>query len=354
MQKPRTSKITQKDVAAKAGVSQALVSQVLNGSGSISISDESRRLILEAAQSLGYHRGRKVTGSDGRKLLAYIRPHVKRVNHAEQWIFDSYEQFYYQIQELLRKAANDAGYAFMAYSDEDAGKITQWLSEWEVAGVFSNCGNRSLIEWIAQRLPLVEIDRRIIMGGDTVMVNQREMVEVAVRYLHERGYRHIDFLKSGASDYIHAERMLACEIMFAKLGLDFVMHDKVEGVLARIEALDKLGKPYALITTSHIALLLQKKLMKQGIAVPKQVSLIGIDNISACEVVYPELTSVDGQYEEVARNALLLMRERLEERAMAGRKVEISPRLIERNSVHLTKREGPETYPDVQREKTLY
>ena len=45
---------TQADVARRAGVSQAMVSYVLNNKSKITITDETRRRVLESIEFLGY------------------------------------------------------------------------------------------------------------------------------------------------------------------------------------------------------------------------------------------------------------------------------------------------------------
>ena len=47
-------KPTSQDVAARAGVSQATVSLILNNSSKITFSNETRERVLAAAQELGY------------------------------------------------------------------------------------------------------------------------------------------------------------------------------------------------------------------------------------------------------------------------------------------------------------
>ena len=49
-----SSRITMKDVAVRAGVSQSTVSFVLNDIGEMRISDETRERVLDAVRTLGY------------------------------------------------------------------------------------------------------------------------------------------------------------------------------------------------------------------------------------------------------------------------------------------------------------
>src|SRR5210317_890967 len=48
------ARVTMKDIAVHAGVSQSTVSFVLNGQVGMRISDETRRRVMDAASELGY------------------------------------------------------------------------------------------------------------------------------------------------------------------------------------------------------------------------------------------------------------------------------------------------------------
>src|SRR5690606_31357231 len=66
----RPRKVTQKDVAIAANVSQTLVSLVFSDAPSEEISQSSRRKIIEAAQKLGYQKRKKeVPAKKSRKVL---------------------------------------------------------------------------------------------------------------------------------------------------------------------------------------------------------------------------------------------------------------------------------------------
>ena len=64
---------TIKDIAGQAGVSVATVSRVLNYDSSISVADETRRKIFEAAENLNYTKHMKNTKGKGRpKKIALV------------------------------------------------------------------------------------------------------------------------------------------------------------------------------------------------------------------------------------------------------------------------------------------
>ena len=99
------------------------------------------------------------------------------------------------------------------------------------------------------------------------------------------------------------------------------------------EHLPDILKHTAVFAVSDVyAIELMQFLWDQGISVPNDISVVGFDNISLCENVYPRLTTVGQNPTERARlavNALHRLRT-----GASGETVEMLPvKLIARNSV---------------------
>ncbi len=341
-------KITQKDVAKAAGVSQALVSLVLGGDASADVSPESRARVLEAAKRIGYRQRRRNAGGGMRQCLAYIYPVVQRPkawSGQHEWLFKSYDDFYARIQMALDEAARKRGFALMAYPASSERELTQWLSEWDIRGVFWNDEDVNLAKWIERRLPIVQVDRRMLDSSDAVMTNQVEMTTKAMSYLYEKGHRRILFHSKWPLDcFLSRERLRGYREFIEAAGLPdfnlattFPTGDRSKYVLEErvIETLrlPEGQRPTAAVLPDLYALRLQKILLSQGYTLPDDLSIVGIDNVAACDYVHPALTSIDGEHTEVALNAIDLMEARLSEPDRPARKIEVSPRLIERESV---------------------
>lgn len=336
---PLPRKVTQKDVARAAGVSQALVSLVLGKRVSDQVSSESRARIMEAAKRLGY-RARE-NQHQRRNLLGFIYPEVKRTGHRSEWLFKSSEDFYSRMRLRLEEAVQARGYALMSYDASQPQKLTEWLIEWDVKGVFWNDEARNLGDWIHKRLPLVQIDRSMIEGVDSVMTDQGDMVRMAMRHLMAKGHRRIAFLsKTPMGDALSKQRIQAYADFIESEALDSYDYSTYfVGERNRLDQLVELlqsarsGCPTALIAPDTSALLIQGKLLQRGVSLPDELSIVGIDNISACDFSHPALTSVDGNYEEVMVSAMELMEDRLQNPSRASRKIGIGPKLVERKSV---------------------
>lgn len=335
-------KITQNTVAKAANVSQALVSLVLSGSDLVEVSPENRRKVIEAAQKLGYQLRRKPVAKTPSNLLAYVYPQVTRESSGDEWLYDSYEEFYLGIRARLEEVTQKRGYSLISRAVSDSSELTQWLSEWDIRGVFWNYGDGKMANWIHHRLPLVQLDRRLFSETDSVYSNQSEMIQLSLKHLVAKGHTRIAFIsKFPLDDHLSLERTREYLKFTEAAGLPQLNYNtlgiqKNEAWMDEFLALlrgPRQERMTALIAPDLHCLLLQKRLLREGFSLPDDLSLVGIDNISSGNFVSPSLTSIDGEYREVAASAMDLMEKRIENPTRTARKIEISPRLIERESV---------------------
>lgn len=337
---------TQRAVAEAAQVSQSLVSVVLNGSRRVEVAAETRDRILRVAREMGYVRssasGDGFQRSDPR-ILAYIRPVVTRTGHSEHWIYDSYTEFYNRLQAELMEHAYKAGYTLIVRPYSEPMELTHWLLESGASGVFWHARDDKLLRWIAERYPVVEINRRSLPNSDGVAVDQEAIIALAMDYLRSKGHEKVAFLPTPPLDdklfglriraYLEyvKEAGLPCWEQFLTDGEDR-LESFGDWYLAQ-QTGGRVDLPTAVIGNDHRILLIMKKLRAGGVRIPEDLSLLGIDNISACEYADPPLTSIDSPLRWMAHQAVDVMMSRLEDMTLPYRKVTIATRLIERKSI---------------------
>jgi len=335
-------KPTQKSVAKEAEVSQGLVSLVLSGAD-VEITEATRIRILETAKRLGYSPKKKtpivakrVVPSKRGKILAYIPPIVGRDVPLDHSIYDAYDEFYDRFQNRLVELAFKKGYVLIVRPYENPTELTSWLIEWGVDGVILHTSDKSLGEWIAKRFPMVQINRRLVSESDVVVPDQEEMIAIAMKHLWQNGHRRIALAASSMADYSLNRRKQAYFDCARRMDLrayeEFLSCESVDEIASML--FDKNPeRPTAIIAGDPSALMLQKEAFKRGLSLPADLSIVGIDNISADIFGHPPLTSIDIQMDEIARAALSLITARLKEPTLAFQKIEITPKLIIRESV---------------------
>jgi LacI family transcriptional regulator len=103
-----------------------------------------------------------------------------------------------------------------------------------------------------------------------------------------------------------------------------------EGVAWWLEMKDL---PTAIVCTNDwMAAGALNELTVRGLRVPRDVSLVGHDNIGICEQLQPLLTSVDGRVSEVVELAIDLLRRQLEGEALEAVDRMVEARLVWRES----------------------
>lgn len=72
---------------------------------------------------------------------------------------------------------------------------------------------------------------------------------------------------------------------------------------------------------------------EQGIRVPKDISVIGHDNLELCDIVEPTLTSINQPAHKMGRETARLLIEQIEDKNTRGRNIIFQPELIRRESI---------------------
>lgn len=280
----KRKRATQSEIAKVAGVSQALVSLVFTNAD-VDIADSTRSRILKIAEEFGY-RPRKGARMGRGKVLAYIRPVVTRGQH-DEWVYDTYDEFFDRIQNQLVEAAFAAGYNLIVRPYTETAEITHWLSEWEVDGVLWHARDQKLLEWISTRFPVVQINRHDLVNADAISANQEELITLAMEHLRAKGHSRIAFipvspvtdnlwkLRSRAFDnYVNEHGMPSCRVFSHVSG-------EVADQLLDLVANEDRETPTAVIVPDMRALQLIRRARERGIDLPGSLSIVGVDNVSA-------------------------------------------------------------------------
>ncbi len=329
-------KTTQQDVAKAAQVSQALVSLAFS-STSPGIGVSTRKHIIATARRLGYQP--RAGGRPKRnKLFAYIRPVVTPSGNHDADVLEAIKEFYNGIQNCLVDAAVEAGLDLLVKASRDELQITHWLSEWDIDGVIWHSWGGTMLDWIVARFPTVQLNRCESTRTDAVCADQELIVEEAMNHLVEHGHRRIAFCPlyppenklwqvrtQAYREYVRSHGLPATRVYEGNL------ESRLELVRDVVNAAP--DAPTALIAADSAAILVAKAAKEQGLELPRQLSIVGVDNISAGAHVEPALTSFDQQMPEIARCAIALLVERIKHPETPFRRIAIAPKLVPRDSV---------------------
>lgn len=287
------------DVAARAQVAKSTVSFVFNGRSGVSESARSR--VLEAARELDWRpdaRARALSRSRAQALGLVIRREPELL---------STDPFFPQFVAGVESGLSEYGYALVLQvvdgEQTEHAAYHRFARESRVDGVFLTdlrAHDERPGELLRLGMPYVLVGPAApVEGGPRpIGLDDDAGVQRAVRHLYALGHRRIAHV-AGATGYIHSDlRRRAWEEAMVQLGLDpepVVVADftGAAGARATHELLDLPRPPSAIVYGNDLmAIAGISAATDRGIHVPRDLSVVGFDDVPLAPYVVPPLTTV--------------------------------------------------------------
>ena len=330
--KPDTSgrqRATLADVAARAGVSRALASLAIRDAPGPSAA--SREAVLRAATELNYR------PDPAAQLLRLHRSRMLGV------VFDPRDPFHADLLEEIYPAAERCGYDVVL-----GARVPTRLEQRAVeALVGSRCEALLLVgteagpaqlRTLGGRLPIAVVGGRGDNAGvDGVRTRDQMGAQAAVDLLADLGHRRIRLVDGGRHPGA-AERRRGYRAAMRRHGLaaDIVAGDHTEdsGVRAARDLLDGTdGITAVLASNDRCAVGVLDTLLRAGVDVPAEVSVVGYDDSRLTRLTHIDLTTVAQDADRMARLAVEAVVQRLEgDTDNPPRDILLDPQLVVRGT----------------------
>jgi diguanylate cyclase (GGDEF)-like protein len=176
--------------------------------------------------------------------------------------------------------------------------------------------------------------------GYSVLVDNRVSMSKAVLHLIEHGHREIAFI-GNLDQYDLLERYLGYQDALKQCGLPvddrlvIKSHDNsLEGGMHATEKLlqNKVSFSAIVAGTDLNALGVIDSLQLKGYSVPQDIAVVGFDDIHHAAVNYPSITTTRQPFEEMARQAVQSVFDRLEGKSLDCRETFIPAQFVVRSS----------------------
>jgi DNA-binding LacI/PurR family transcriptional regulator len=331
-----TQAVTIHEVAKLAKVSVATVSRVLSGHNHVRAEVCNR--VQKAAAQLNYRPNR---------VARSLR--VQRSKFIGLIISDIENPFYTR----LVRAVEDVVYArqfslLLCNSDEDADKervYIEFMRDERVAGVIASPTHEattSLQVLIDAGIPVVAVDRRAKQTPvDTVMLDHAKSAYLLAKHLLEHGHRRIGAVlpetastsgKERKRGYLQALREVGI-VPDAKL-IRAMKPIEERGLQATYELLSMPNPPTALFTGNNLLTVgALRAIHNLGRSIPKDVSLVGHDELPWTALLTPGITVAAQPIYEMGKQAIELLMARILGDDKPPRDIKLDPQLIVRQSV---------------------
>ena len=310
------ARVTIGDVAARAEVSIATVSRVVNGRYGVAPATVSR--VREVIAELGYE------SSLVARSLRSQRTNVIAI------LVSGIEPFSAELLKGAALAVEDTGFELIVYSGG-----TKRQPGWErrhLARLSGTLADGTIL--VAPTVltgpsqhPIVAVDPHV--GGSTQPVIEAQNFEgalAATRHLLGLGHRRIGFI-GGRSDLESARRREAgYRAAHAEAGLPVDEELVAEGGFTELSAVDPsrylltLPEPPTAVFSANdlMALRLMRAARELGVSIPTDLSVVGFDNIPEGALGEPPLTTVDQHVQELGRKAVQVLVELIEHPGQHG------------------------------------
>ncbi len=285
----RPARPTGQDVARIAGVSQATVSLALSDPTSTRVSAEVRARIVQIAQELGYRpqrAGRELRlGTTDLLLLAV--PDVRST-------------FFARVLHGAQRAADAAGAAVVLGSGWSGDDLTEAVADGRFGGVILCSPTDQIMRSEVRGVPVVLLDADPHAAPTTTGVIQLDVAEgmrQLVDHVRELGHVRVGRLESAIPSHTFRARQAAFDRAGGDLDVVREPVDLTEGVTASAAAagrlLDLAVPPTAILCDDDvIAAGVYHAARSRGLSIPVDVSVLGMDDEPAAQLMDPPLTTI--------------------------------------------------------------
>ncbi|QNK40350.1 LacI family DNA-binding transcriptional regulator [Caproicibacter fermentans] len=340
--------MTLKNLAQLAGVSISTVSRVVNKNDSSVASKEVRDRIWDLARQTGY-----VPNRSAQNLKLGNRPPQTEAGRHIACIFartpnGKSDPFFSQIFRSIEYECMKNRYEMTGvYTALNLRSTVQSLSDIRYDGiVVLGRYSRSLMNQIKR------CSKSIVYTGlnpicdpyDQIICDGYETAKAAVRYLHTLGHTCIGYLGEKSDEIRYRGYYDAIQELRLPLRREHIVEAEQTmqgGYLGGKRILTAVHSSSEFVATRPTAIFcandstamgVMKAFHEEGVRVPKEISIISIDNTEICQFTSPMLTAIHIPKDELGKIAAKILIDRMEGGHSLPMKIEIPFTLVTRES----------------------
>jgi DNA-binding LacI/PurR family transcriptional regulator len=317
------------EVAKYAGVSEATVSRVLNQKPGVA--KATQELVLTALDVLGYERPTQLRGERAR-LVGLVLPELQNP------IFPAFA-------EVVADALAKRGFTPVLCTRTSAGiseaDYVDMLLEHQVSGVIFSGGlyaqadadHEHYVRLRERGLPAVLVNAAYDdLGFPRISVDDRSAVDQALTHLRFLGHERVGMVL-GAADHVPSARKLTA---FQKLGGDEGLVERgmfsMEGGQQAGSRVLRRGATAVICASDVMALGVIRGARRDGLEVPRDVSVVGFDDSLFMSCTDPPLTTVRQPIEAMGRGAVATLMSQIGGAPVSTEELLFAPELVVRGS----------------------
>jgi DNA-binding LacI/PurR family transcriptional regulator len=263
------------------------------------IAESTRRRILDTAESLGYQRSAGRSSRDSSIISVVIErlPMSPTSDPFNRPILLS-------LETAARRACYRVALEFVGPGDEPQSE--RWTRD-SSAGIIILGGGDLSPDWVraavGSNVPVVMVDHFVpSLDLPTIVPDNLGGAYAATQHLLDMGHKRIGFIRGPSKYWTLSERMAGYMLAMQQRGPGIdpelipprVSHGEHKGY-GEMQHLLALRKPPTAVfaVSDKTAMGAYKAVLDQGLSIPKDVSIVGFDNIAEACSLNPPLTTVE-------------------------------------------------------------
>jgi LacI family transcriptional regulator/LacI family repressor for deo operon, udp, cdd, tsx, nupC, and nupG len=325
------------DVARRAKVNISTVSRTINQTGKIGPDTQAR--VLKAMRDVGYRPNRVARRLRARDVITHlfglIIPNIQN-------------PFFADLARGVEDVAYKHNFAVLLCNyDEDEQKERFYLEVMEsesVDGIILppiHENDPAVMQVVKHGIPVVCVDRSLSTGNlDRVEIDNHVGALKAVEHIIAQGHRRIGLIAGPADSSTGRERLRGYKDAHSQAGIpvrselirlgDFKQES---GRTMAHELLSLSDPPTALFVCNGLMTAgALEAIAVRGLKIPKQVAIVGFDDLPLAAVLNPPLTVVHQPAYEVGKCAAELLLKRIDDGSRPATNLKLMPELIVRKS----------------------
>ena len=310
------------DIAKKANVSIATISRVLNNSDNVS--EKTRKKVMDIIEELDYKPNEIARGlaTNSTKTIGIMVPDIRNPFHSESAF-------------VLEQRLNLNGYSsILCNTTEDVDKKVSYLKllySKKVDGIITvgaSFGEEKFIDELREInkfIPVIMINN-IVEGIISIYCDEEEGIDESIYHLKKKGYRFpmyvvdkkvfltracinkLSGFKKAMKKYYPNEQIIIKEY-----------EENERSYFKLLEFIKENGKIDAIqFEKDTSAIRFMKVAISEGVSIPKQLGIVGFDNIDITDFTQKKISTIDHKINEHCNKAVNLLLSHI-----AGKKVDI-------------------------------
>lgn len=335
--------ITQKEIAKAAGVSQTVVSFVLNHNDGVAISENTRQRVLEIANELGYvpqvAAQNLVRGHSSNIGLALMYPHYQILR----------DPFIPNVMTGMGRVSRSQSYRLLVEHInrlEDLPKIRNLLKGKEIAGLVLNnfqAAAEVIHPLVDEGYPIVllERDKNEFPNVHSVSINHLGGVHQLISHLLRLGHQRIACISYAPMIDVQVRRRFGkfqelmeeagCQVedRYVRIG----GYDPESGYEAMKSLLEETPLPTAIYGMNDLmALGAIRAIHEAGLRIPHDIAVVGYDDMRFSAFTYPALTTIHAPEVELGQEAAKMLFKLIDGAKIENPHLSLEPELYVRQS----------------------